>query len=63
MKWLRRITAVAEPFDGFQMRAYRLRDTPDQPGVPLTRIEPRALLVSLGSVIGGPADVLGNLVR
>jgi sulfane dehydrogenase subunit SoxC len=30
------------------MRAYRLRDTPDEPGVPLTRIEPRALLVPPG---------------
>jgi DMSO/TMAO reductase YedYZ molybdopterin-dependent catalytic subunit len=48
VKWLRRITVVAEPFDGFQMRAYRLRDTPDEPGVPLTRIEPRALLVPPG---------------
>ena len=28
VKWLRRITVVAEPFEGFQMRAYRLRDTP-----------------------------------
>jgi DMSO/TMAO reductase YedYZ molybdopterin-dependent catalytic subunit len=48
VKWLRRITVVAEPFDGFQMRAYRMRDTPDEPGVPLTRIEPRALLVPPG---------------
>ena len=48
VKWLRRITVVAEPFDGFQMRAYRLRDTPDELGVPLTRIEPRALLVPPG---------------
>jgi DMSO/TMAO reductase YedYZ molybdopterin-dependent catalytic subunit len=48
VKWLRRITVVTEPFDGFQMRAYRLRDTPDEPGVPLTRIEPRALLVPPG---------------
>jgi sulfane dehydrogenase subunit SoxC len=48
VKWLRRITLVAEPFDGFQMRAYRLRDTPDEPGVPVTRIEPRALLVPPG---------------
>jgi sulfane dehydrogenase subunit SoxC len=48
VKWLRKITVVAEPFDGFQMRAYRLRDTPDEPGVPLTRIEPRALLVPPG---------------
>lgn len=48
VKWLRRITVVAEPFDGFQMRAYRLRDSPDDPGIPLTRIEPRALLIPPG---------------
>ena len=48
VKWLHKITVVAEPFDGFQMRAYRLRDTPDEPGIPLTRIEPRALLVPPG---------------
>ena len=48
VKWLRRITVVREKFDGFQMRAYRLRDTPDEPGIPLTRIEPRALLVPPG---------------
>ena len=48
VKWLRRITAVPEAFDGFQMRAYRLRDTPDEPGISLTRIEPRALLVPPG---------------
>jgi sulfane dehydrogenase subunit SoxC len=48
VKWLRRITLVAEPFDGFQMRAYRLRDTPDESGVPVTRTEPRALLVPPG---------------
>jgi sulfane dehydrogenase subunit SoxC len=48
VKWLRRITVVAEPFDGFQMRAYRLRDTADEPGIPLTRIEPRALLIPPG---------------
>ena len=48
VKWLRRITVVPEPFEGFQMRAYRLRDAPDEPGIPLTRIEPRALLVPPG---------------
>jgi sulfane dehydrogenase subunit SoxC len=48
VKWLRRITAAPEPFDGFQMRAYRLRDSPDEPGIPLTRIEPRALLIPPG---------------
>ena len=48
VKWLRRITVVREKFDGFQMRAYRLRDTADDPGIPLTRIEPRALLMPPG---------------
>ena len=48
VKWLRRITIVAEPFDGFQMRAYRFRDSPGEPGIPLTRIEPRALLIPPG---------------
>src|SRR5215218_10495136 len=48
VKWLRRITVVREKFDGFQMRAYRMRDTADDPGVPLTRIEPRALLIPPG---------------
>lgn len=48
VKWLTRISAVADPFDGFQMRAYRLRDQPGEDGVPVTRIEPRALLVPPG---------------
>jgi DMSO/TMAO reductase YedYZ molybdopterin-dependent catalytic subunit len=44
VKWLTGITVVAEPFDGFQMQAYRLRQRPDEEGVPLTRMEPRALV-------------------
>jgi sulfane dehydrogenase subunit SoxC len=48
VKWLTRIDVVGQPFDGFQMRAYRLRQQPDEDGVPLTRIEPRALLVPPG---------------
>jgi sulfane dehydrogenase subunit SoxC len=48
VKWLRRITVVREKFDGFQMRAYRMRHTADDPGIPLTRIEPRALLMPPG---------------
>lgn len=47
VKWLTRITAVAKPFDGFQMRAYRWRHG-DEDGVPLTRMAPRALLVPPG---------------
>ncbi len=48
VKWVTRINVVAEPFDGFQMRAYRVRQEPGEAGVPLTRIEPRALLVPPG---------------
>ena len=48
VKWLTGITAVAEPFDGYQMRAYRLRQTEDEPGVPVTRMQPRALMVPPG---------------
>ncbi|WP_229399377.1 sulfite oxidase [Micromonospora okii] len=45
VKWLRGITVLTEPFDGYQNAvAYRLRDDADDPGVPVTRIEPRALV-------------------
>jgi hypothetical protein len=37
------------PFTGFQQAvAYRLRQEPDEPGEPVTRIQPRALLVPPG---------------
>jgi sulfane dehydrogenase subunit SoxC len=48
VKWLTGISVVADRFDGFQMRAYRFRGQPGEDGVPLTRIEPRALLVPPG---------------
>jgi DMSO/TMAO reductase YedYZ molybdopterin-dependent catalytic subunit len=48
VKWLVRIAAVAVPFDGFQMDAYRLRDEADEPGTPVTRIRPRALILPPG---------------
>jgi sulfane dehydrogenase subunit SoxC len=49
VKWLTRITVVSEPFTGFQNRvSYRLRQTNDEPGTPVTRIEPRALMVPPG---------------
>ncbi|MEP6476808.1 MAG: sulfite oxidase [Actinomycetota bacterium] len=48
VKWLRRITAVAEPFAGFQQDAYRLRQHEDDPGTPVSRIEPRALMIPPG---------------
>jgi sulfane dehydrogenase subunit SoxC len=48
VKWLRTISAVAEPFDGYQMDAYRLRGEEDEAGVPVTRILPRALMIPPG---------------
>ena len=49
VKWLRDITVLDAPFDGFQQAsAYRLRQQPDEPGAPVTRIEPRALLIPPG---------------
>jgi DMSO/TMAO reductase YedYZ molybdopterin-dependent catalytic subunit len=45
VKWLRRITVLDREFDGYQnAAAYRLRQRPDEPGTPVTRIEPRALV-------------------
>lgn len=48
VKWLTRITAVTAPFEGFQMDAYRIREEPDDAGVPVTRILPRALMIPPG---------------
>jgi DMSO/TMAO reductase YedYZ molybdopterin-dependent catalytic subunit len=49
VKWLRRITAITEPFDGFQNAvAYRLKRDADDPGVPVSRIQPRALMIPPG---------------
>jgi sulfane dehydrogenase subunit SoxC len=48
VKWLRRITVVDTPFDGFQMQAYRMRQEPDDAGEPVTRMRPRALMIPPG---------------
>jgi DMSO/TMAO reductase YedYZ molybdopterin-dependent catalytic subunit len=49
VKWLTRITAVARPFTGFQQAvAYRYRQAADEPGDPVTRIAPRALMIPPG---------------
>ena len=48
VKWLTRITAVTESFEGFQMLAYRYRQDPDEEGRPVTRIEPRSLMIPPG---------------
>jgi DMSO/TMAO reductase YedYZ molybdopterin-dependent catalytic subunit len=49
VKWLTRITVVAEPFAGYQQaQAYRFRRDENDPGEPVTRIVPRALMVPPG---------------
>jgi hypothetical protein len=49
VKWLSRITVLDRPFDGYQMRhSYRLRQEEEEPGEPITRIQPRALMVPPG---------------
>ena len=48
VKWLRSITAVAEPFEGYQMWAYRLRQDEEDEGTPVTRMMPRALMIPPG---------------
>ena len=49
VKWLERIEAVAEPFEGYQMaKVYRYSQTADEPGEPVTLIRVRALMVPPG---------------
>ena len=49
VKWLTRITAVTEPFDGYQQaQAYRYRQQEDEPGEPVTRIAVRSLITPPG---------------
>ncbi|MER5642703.1 sulfite oxidase [Kitasatospora sp. NPDC002227] len=49
VKWLTGITVLTEPFTGFQQTtAYRLKQEADEPGEPITRIGPRALMVPPG---------------
>jgi len=49
VKWLDRIEAVAEPFQGYQMaRAYRYAQTADGPGEAVNLIRARALMIPPG---------------
>jgi DMSO/TMAO reductase YedYZ molybdopterin-dependent catalytic subunit len=49
VKWLTDITVIDSAFTGFQQEvAYQLRVDPHEPGVPVTRMEPRALLIPPG---------------
>ena len=48
VKWLRGITAIGEPFDGFQLFSYQIRQDPDGPGERVTKKAVRALMVPPG---------------
>src|SRR5438477_6781115 len=49
VKWLTRIEAIAEPFQGYQMvGSYRLTGSKDDPGEPVSLIRVRALMVPPG---------------
>ncbi|WP_029432868.1 sulfite oxidase [Blastococcus sp. URHD0036] len=49
VKWLTRIEVLDHEFDGFQNAvAYRLKTEPGDPGTPVDRIRPRALLAPPG---------------
>jgi sulfane dehydrogenase subunit SoxC len=49
VKWLDRITVLTEPFEGYQQsQQYRRKQSEEDPGVPLTRMLPRSLLIPPG---------------
>jgi DMSO/TMAO reductase YedYZ molybdopterin-dependent catalytic subunit len=49
VKWLERIELVDTPFAGYQNRqGYRIRQTEDDEGVPLNRMQPRSLIAPPG---------------
>lgn len=49
VKWLERITVIDEPFEGYQQaRGYRLRQTSEEEGEPVSRMLPRSLMVPPG---------------
>ncbi|WP_104820568.1 sulfite oxidase [Kitasatospora sp. MMS16-BH015] len=49
VKWLTEVTVLTEPFTGFQqVVAYRFKQEAEDPGEPVTRIGPRALMVPPG---------------
>ncbi|MFD0361370.1 sulfite oxidase [Nocardia sp. GCM10030253] len=48
VKWLRNIEIVDQPFTGIQQAAYRYQQDSDDPGLPVSRIRVRALMVPPG---------------
>ena len=70
VKWLDRVEALAEPYEGFQQaRTYMYRPTPDGPSTPVTLMRVKSLLVPPGipdfysrqrMVEAGPVSLFGR---
>jgi DMSO/TMAO reductase YedYZ molybdopterin-dependent catalytic subunit len=70
VKWLRSVAAIAEPFEGVQQTVlYNYRRSEDDPGTPVTRKRPRALMAPPGipeflsrvrHVAAGPTVITGR---
>jgi DMSO/TMAO reductase YedYZ molybdopterin-dependent catalytic subunit len=70
VKWLTSIEAIAEPFRGYQQAtSYHYKRDADDPGQPVTRIRPRALMIPPGIpdffsrrrfVAAGPVELFGR---
>jgi sulfane dehydrogenase subunit SoxC len=49
VKWLRSITVLTEPFRGFQqVTGYTIRTAPELPGIEVTKMQPRSLMIPPG---------------
>jgi DMSO/TMAO reductase YedYZ molybdopterin-dependent catalytic subunit len=49
VKWLKSITAIADPFEGVQQAVlYRYKQSEEDPGTPVTRKNPHALMIPPG---------------
>ncbi len=49
VKWLDRITVLTEPFEGYQQaHQYRQKQSEEDPGLPVTRMLPRSLVIPPG---------------
>jgi len=70
VKWLKRIEALATPYDGFQqVSSYMYRTAPDAPSTPVTHMRVKSLLIPPGlgdfysrhrMVEGGPIPLFGR---
>jgi DMSO/TMAO reductase YedYZ molybdopterin-dependent catalytic subunit len=65
VKWLARLEAVAQPFRGHHMLAYRYAQSPDDPGTPVTWMKVRALMIPPGllDVVTGERLVEAGPIR